>query len=571
MRLLRSGLVCALALTPASAAAWTEAEPTDADLLVSVDADGRMVGVYRVAIAIDAGRFHGFDLDGLPQDFAIDPAGSRAEDAHGQILGVTTESWRSGRMHVGIDTPRGERRGRVTFTLAFTARASVVEEDGRAVVTVSTPPWDHGMHRTIVAIEVPSAPGDVEVVDADLYDDLRVEDLGDGTRVTAMRHRLPRWTPMSVAVRLPQGRVGGAIGPEPGAVVRTARPPRPPRVRPRTPAWQPWVLGLLPLLLALAKLVETRRAATRAGCLAAPAVLARLGVPLRVLLAIVLSAAGAALFASGRVALCVTCLLCGGALLALRFARATEAAPGPGRWLRVEPSDLALLAGAGRRARRRSLRLLDPTTWPGAAVTAVLFGAGAVVVHAALPSGLAVAFGIGAAFAAALVVPLGTAGGRTIPEPRTGRESRRLIRMLPAIEAVLAAEGGGGVGPIARIPEGADLPDMIRLRIGPAAAPAGLRCLEIGLEHFGEQSSPAALVRTAPGSPAERALAGERRGARFLRSPEGAESVVILRPPAPTERALLLAVRRVLGSLRTAAAAVESADAAGPVDHAARS
>jgi len=203
---LRDVLPCALLALPATASAWTEAEPIEAELRASIDSAGTLVGLYRVTISIDAGRFHGFDLDGLPEGFTPDPLASSAHDAQGVPLGVRFEAWRSGRIHVAIDGAHGEGRGRVVFDVAFTARADVSEVDGEAVVAVSTPPWDHGMNRTLVTLDLPVGASEVQVIEPDLFDSLDVREVAGRAEIVALRYRVPRWTPMSLAVRLPRAR-----------------------------------------------------------------------------------------------------------------------------------------------------------------------------------------------------------------------------------------------------------------------------------------------------------------------------------------------------------------------------
>jgi hypothetical protein len=546
--MLRLGVAVALVCAPKVALGWTEAEPIEAELRATVDANGRMTGVYRVTISIDAGHFHGFDLDGLPERFTPNASASAATDERGAPVGVRFEAGRGGRLHVSVDTVRGEGKGRVVFDVAFTALADVAFEDGRLVVRVSTPPWDHGMNRTSISLGVPAPAAETEVVDGDLFDGITVDESGGAANVSVLRHRVPRWTPMTLAVRLPPERMPSVVRLPPRAPATKRAHVRAPTHRSSSAPFGSLALAVLPALLALGKWQDSARSARGAGVRTAPIV--PFHPAARVVALALASIGGAVARADGRMTLAVTLLLSAGVLGALRYERLPEAAPGPGRWTRIEAPELRALVRSARRVRRRTKRFLDLTNLWGIPGVLFLCAAAAVAVMRELPRGLVPALSLGAALAAILIVPLLTATGPTLPLARVAEEARLLLATEPTVGAILDAEGGGGVGPIARFPEGSDLPDFVRLRVGPSVAPPGLRCLEVGVEHFGEHARPAALVRVVPGSAAEAALPGAP-WARLV-SPAADEVVALLRADTRGTRALFAAVRRALHQMHSA-------------------
>jgi hypothetical protein len=207
--------------------------------------------------------------------------------------------------------------------------------------------------------------------------------------------------------------------------------------------------------------------------------------------------------------------------------RIHRAPRGPGRWLPLADTE------AFARPPRAVGSWLDARTSSGAVVFAFSLAVVAVAVYAASRVSAYEAYLV--AFDAAVLFPLfGTGSVRDLPGdpitgpgPRLGRIARR-IRERKSLRAIAWA----------RLPEGSDRFDELRLLCAPKVPLRGFTGIEIGLVGVSGLGGfiylPEVLVRVVDASPCHEAFVKRLPGVRWMRGRRADERVVCLRPRLPT-------------------------------------
>jgi len=102
----------------------------------------------------------------------------------------------------------------------------------------------------------------------------------------------------------------------------------------------------------------------------------------------------------------------------------------------------------------------------------------------------------------------------------------------------------------ARLPDGSDTFDELRLLCAPRVPLRGFSALEIGLVTFtgmgGAVQCPELLIRVVEGSPCHDAMVKVLRGARFVRGRKPDERVVTVRPRLPSSAMTAALAARLL-------------------------
>jgi len=212
----------------------------------------------------------------------------------------------------------------------------------------------------------------------------------------------------------------------------------------------------------------------------------------------------------------------------------------PGRWLPLADEDAFEVSEP-----KVPGRVFDAGTlvgFPLFALSLGLFAGGAVWVFPRSPyHALLLALG------SVCLLPLFCTGrsGELPPDP-----ARRPAKLLSWLASRLREDASLKVVAWARLPDGGQDPDELRLLVMPRRPQSGLTAIEFGLEYQPGLGGPVVLpwvmVRAAEGSPAHRALP---RNVAWTRGRRQEERAAVLRPKLPTRALCLSLVRSVARSL----------------------
>lgn len=549
----------------AAAAAWlASASPADAAyrdvritghaMRVELDEAGQAGIEHAVAYRVVAGVFTGMELPGVEADARIESAATvTTEDGRTIEAYAARKEPSSGSgpsvVHVDFLEPKGLRRGSYTvklrYTTDFASSGALVREGAMWRLAWTSPTMPEGIDSMRVVFELPSAPTEpsaghgVEATEGDEGVAGEPSSAAGSELLSTLRRTPERDALELVRLHVPRGEAvtwTARVDPKAFPALRAAevRPPPPAVAKVHAIDRVGWLLAPLVAAAFFALVFEKGR---RVRALADRARMeARALVPI----ALPARAASAAAAIGGGVALQsvgatnLGTLLVGVAMLcAVHRPAAAKAAPrGPGSWTMLRESEAFAVA-------RRPGDPLDASTRRGKWV---------VLLAAALTAAAAVAaYGTYGSRAAALIVLDALA---LVPIFFTGTQADAPIdlaaapvRFLRPLFAVLKKHVAAlRVVPWARVPQGTDVHDELRLLVLPRASMPGLLGIEVGVawprDAVRTASSPEVLVRVQDASAAAARLVTLAPKARSCPGRKLNERVVRLLPELPTRSAM---------------------------------
>jgi hypothetical protein len=548
------GLCLCLAVAPA--AAWVETRLVADEIRVEVDRSGSAVIDHRITMRVHGGPLQSFDLptadkDVTPLESTVTPAGAEGSAEASVPLELVARD--KGGLRVNVTARRGLSRGVFVFRVRY-RRPLLPGEDIRrdgAMLRVrwTGPSWPEGRDNVgctfvlpagLTEPRPPAPPRNDRTGSADVSEGVFIAETkraADHDEVFLVRPHVARAEAVTWTVYVDPRALGDVN--EPGLRAPPARPARaelPPERR------AVYVGGAALLLFGFSLLVgiKSRQVARHASGITAPRPLVPIPAPVRVLLA------GPALVAGIALQLRLDDPRWGTATVVVAFALAAHRRPlwrraprGPGQWLLLSDADAFAEPGPVRGA------WLDAGTPTGrivfavalAGVAALTYGVGRVSAYDAYLAAfdatvLLAVFGTGRL---ADLPPHAIAG----PGPRLGRIARHL-RGRAGLRAVAWA----------RLPDGGDAFDELRLLCAPKVPLRGFVGIEVGLVAVtgtgGFFYLPEVLVRVIDASPCHDAFGKLRPGARWVRGRRAEERVMSLSPRLPTlAMTAALAVRLV--------------------------
>lgn len=550
-------------LLPSSARAWIETRLLGDNVRIEVDTEGVAVVEHAITMRVRGGPLRSFDLVGADRD-ALPLEGSevvstRAGDSAPPIPLKITER-PDGALRITIDHPRGLRRGTYLFRLRYRTNllaTGALERDGAMLrLSWAGPVWSEGFGNARTTFVLPQAPtpprraegafepalseeGEAEAMGSFLSDVRRLEAQDE---IELVRPHISRREQAIWSIRFDPRALGQISD-------ARLKPPPPPHLEPsaleRALAWAPFAALLLVAfsLLVAAKGQEVSRLSRASGLRPRP--LVPLGGALRALLA-------GPIFAGGIVLQVVLdALFAGTLLILLATALTTYLTPhwkprprGPGRWLPIKDADAFATKPAPKGV------FLDLGTRSGLrvfalAMAACTLGAAAAFYVASPYYGYLVAFDV-----AALLPIFGTGRLTQLPPDPATAPSRKLQKIAEKLRhnAWLRAVAW------ARLPQGGDRFDELRLLVMPRLPRRGLTAIEVGVVFArgtgGALSVPQVLVRVVDGSPSHEALTQRLGTVSWVRGRKPDERVAILTPQLPTVAMTTALVLRVAEAAR---------------------
>jgi uncharacterized membrane protein YidH (DUF202 family) len=548
------GFLAAL-LVPAGAQAWVETATQAHVVTLDVERDGSATVSHEIVIRVKGGPLMAIELDGVDADAAPMPDATVASaEGTSQAIPLLLERRDDGTLRAEVDHAKGVSRGKYVFKLAYRTRLAdrgmIRQHGSMAEVRWVAPRSTDGVDSARVLFRLPPGGSEPRLPESDeesggtFLSNLRRT--GDKDELDIVRPHVAKGEPVVWRV-LASPKAFDAFGHEElSPTLADVRPSEGERPRDRLVGIALLVgVALLFALIVFAKWRMVRRACQ------ARNVQPRALVPLPAAPRAVL--AGACL--AGAVALVLNTDLAtpAGVLLTLSIVLAAHVTPRgissprrPGRWLPLSDEEAFL-------PREPALpgRWLDAGTLPGFAVFLLLASGVAVAsVYLFLRSPY---HGICAALGAAVLLPIFCTGRAGELPPHAASRPAPLLAWLAAR---LRQDPQLKVVPWARIPEGEDSPDELRLLVMPRRAKAGLAAVEFGIEYQsalgGSVALPWVMLRAAEGSPAQAALPRTVTWARG-RKPE--ERTAVVRPKLPTRALCLALIRSVTATVAERAGA----------------
>jgi hypothetical protein len=572
------GISLLFAVAPARA--WVETRLVNDEVVFEVDRAGSAVVDHRITMRVAGGPLKSFDLavpdkDVTPLESSVTAAGAESSTGTGIPLEIAARP--SGGLRVNVTAPRGLSRGIFVFRVRY-RRALVPGEDVRRDgammrVRLLDAVWTEGRDNARCVFVLPSAPTEPRApslstrVDPsapfDANDGVFISEThrsADHDEVVLTRPHVARGEAVAWTVLVDPRALGPAEIPE----VRAA-PPAPPRVdRPGQRALYAAGAALLLFGFSVLVAIKARQVARHARGVASPRPVVPLPTPLRALLAGPLLTAGVAM--QLRLddpkwgTLTVFCALL---LAAYRRPTSRRAPRGPGQWLLLSDREAFSVAPAARGA------WLDAGTRPGATLFASLLGALAVLGYVVRRASPYDAYLV--AFDAAVLFPLfGTGRLADLPPHPLYGVGPRLLRVAKKVRALAGVRAVGW----ARLPEGGDTFDELRLLCAPRVPLRGFIGIEVGLVPIAGAGGyffvPEILVRVIDASPCHDAFRALRPGARWVRGRRAEERVMSVAPRLPNVAMTTALTARLLEQARDTAPPT-IARAAAPQRPAARS
>lgn len=572
MYVLRRHLACLLALAALFAAfpargAWVETRVTAHSATVDVERNGTAVVTHELGIRLRGGPLSELPVAGVDGDAEPLPDATLicTDDPKFGTVPLTVERQPDGSLKLTVMRERGLRTGSYVFRFSYRTdllKREMIRRVGSHVeLRWVGPRFEDGLDSARVTFRIPEAsvapalpsPGSSAGTINEL-DELGGVFIGNLKRAPGkdeleiVRPHVARgepalWRVWIAGAALDAFMAGAA--PKPRATLASRELGESPRER------LTWLLsalgaGLSYGLLLLAKwrgfhaAAQLRRAQARS--------LLPLAAGLRAALGGVLL--GLAVIAGGRWdeptlagALLLAAMVCGAL-----YAAAGRAAPrGPGQWLPLSEAD-----AFATRTSKLPGRFLDASSVPGALVLLALL-AGLVALHFVVRAHSPYR-AVELLLAGSVLLPVFSTGrARELPAPPGGEPPKLLRRLLK----VLRRRGLRAV-PLARLPQGSDCADEIRVLVQPRGAAAGFSALEIGAEHAvgigGVLVEPYVLLRVREGSPCAERLRG---ALSFQRGRKADERVAVLWPKLPTADETTALVEELVALLTAPAAAAQ--------------
>jgi len=531
-------------LAVAPAAAWVETRLVTEDIRVEVDRSASAVIDHRITLRVHGGPLKSFDLATADKDLTslestVSPAG--AEGSPGLAVPLEVVPRASGGLRINVLSPRGLSRGLFVFHVRYRRpllAGDDIRRDGAMLrVRWTGPSWPEGRDNVACTFVLPSGPTEPRAPAAprtDHTDPLdpnegvfiaEVKRAADHDEVSLMRPHVARAEAVTWTVYVDPRALGDVS--DPGL-----RPPPPPVPRAQlAPEKRAAYMGVAALLLfgfSLLVGIKARQLARHAQGIAVPRPLVPVSTPLRVLLAGPALAGGVALQLRlddprwGTAAVLVAL-----ALAAYRRPAWRRAPRGPGQWLLLADGEAfaapAPAVGAWLDAGTLAGRILFVSALVGASVLTYVVGRVSAY-HAYL-----VAFD-----STVLVAIFGTGRLSDLPPHPIAGPGLRLGR----VARQLRTRAGMRAVAWARLPDGGDAFDELRLLCAPRVPLRGFVGVEVGLVAVtgvgGFFYLPEILVRVIDASPCHDAFRTLRPGARWLRGRRAEERVMSLAPRLPT-------------------------------------
>lgn len=560
-------VLLAVWLLPGSARAWIETRVLADDVRIEVGPSGTAVVEHAITMRVRGGPLRSFDLMGADRD-AVPLEGSEVVSVRASNtalpIPLSIHQRPDGALRVTIDHPRGLRRGTFLFRIRYRTQldaTGALERDG-ALLRLSWrgPIWSDGVgnvRTTFVLPSAPTPPRNAADDDADFEERgaflSELRRFADRDEIELVRPHIARREQALWAIRL-----------DPRALpeLRDARlkppPPQPPEptVVQRALHGAPWAVALL-VAFSLLVAAKGQQVAQRAmAAFTRPRPLVPLPWMPRALLAGPLFATGIVLQTTLDDPLVGTLLVLLAAALTTYLTPHWKPQPrGPGRWLPIADRD-AFAPPRGPKG-----IWLDWGTRSGRLVFAASLLAAAI--------GSAVAFaletpylGYLVAFDAAVLLPLFGTGRLSQLPPNAfhgpAPALQRIVRRLRKKQWLRAVAW-------ARLPQGGDCFDELRLLVLPRLPRRGLTAIEVGVAwargSAGALAVPQVLVRVVEGSPCHEAMTQAFAELRWIRGRKPDERVAILTPTFPTVTATAVLALRVAKVARETEAGVRRSPA----------
>lgn len=536
-------------LAPARAQAWVETHVLADDVRIDVERSGMATVDHAITMRVQGGPLRSFDVVGADRDAApLSDSSVVSAQPDGPVpspIPLLVALRPDGALRVSIDHPRGLYRGTFLFHVRYRTNllgTGALDRDGAMVrLTWVGASFSDGIDAARCTIALPSAPtaprgvgdrlgegdeeGDPGASEAGAFL-TTVRRLTDHDEIELVRPHVARAERVAWSVRVDPRALGEVNDPR-------LRPP--PAAAPNAAASERklgWgsIAGALLVAFSLLVALKARQVTRHAAAMQVrPRPLLPIGTTLRALLA------GPALAGGALVQVTLDDPIWGTLLVLVAMALTTYLAPrwrarprGPGRWLPIGDAD------AFGKVREPSGSWLDVGTRTGrriAAVTVVLVaGAAFAAAHFASPYHAYLV-----AFDALALVPVFATGrlaqlppnAAVAPAPVLRRVAKRLRK-----QAFLRAIAW------ARLPQGSDTFDELRLLVSPRIPRRGFGAIEVGVAFArgtgGRIALPQVLVRVVDASPCHEALSELLGSARWVRGRKPDERVAIVTPRLPT-------------------------------------
>jgi len=544
------------------ALAWVETHVVSDDVRVELERTGLATIDHAVTMQIKGGPLRSFDLaladaDVSPLDGTVVSAQTEGLLGLPIPLGVTPRP--GGGLRVTVESPRGVSRGlflfHVRYKKSLLAQGGVKKDGAMLRATWTGPVWPEGLDNAKCTFVLPAAPTEPRAPGIGAKDDpnedgdeseagifvSQVRRSPDRDEVELMRPHVARGEAVRWSVRLDPRALGEVNDP---------------RLRPPPPAPKPEIIpaekraayasgaGLLLIGFSLLGLCKARQVGQHTRGVAEPRPLVPLGTPLRALLAGPSLVGGIALQLGQDDPMWGTLLVLFAMTLVWYLQPTVHRSPrGPGRWLPLADDE------AFARPARPKDAWLDGRTPIGFLLFALLLAGSAGLAYAASHVSAYDAYLI--VFDSAVFFPLfGTGGLRDLPgHPLSGPGPA-----LGTIARKLRSRRGCRAIAWARLPEGSDRFDELRLLCAPKIPLRGFVGIEVGL--VGTQGIgglihlPELLVRAVDATPCHEALLRLLPGSRWMRGRRADERVTSLRPRLPTVAMTAALVTRLIEHVR---------------------
>jgi hypothetical protein len=527
----------ALIFAPKAAAAWVELRTVAHTATVELAKDGKATVSHELTLSVRGGPVRSFELAVADGGAELLPDARVTKTTGGAPLPLLVEQRQDGTLALEVDHERGLKTGQYVFVVRYRtnllARDRLVQDASSVRVHWVGPRLAGGVDGARAIFRVPPGRVAPSFTPADPDEpDPTFGVLVSGIRRTAefdeielVRSHVADGEPVPWRVDVSADVLSGLLAPVASENQTGTATPKPVLSAPRSRSWKlsSSVLGLVFALLVFAKERSVSRLAASVGARAR----ALIPIPGRAVVAG--SLFGGALFLGAELeepTLAGCALLLALVVAALRSPSFGRELRGPGRWLPLRDED----AFAPRLAAPRG-SWLDAGTRRGLLLFALILALAVGLAWRELPR---------SAYRALLELLL--AGG-ALPIFFTGLASDFVRdRVAPSQKFLRRLSAGlrdraefGKVVPWARVPEGREEPDELRLLALPKRPLAGLVALEAGVELErglgGRVLLPFVIVRAKEGSPAHAVLLS---GVAWSRGRKPEERVAILRPRLPT-------------------------------------
>jgi hypothetical protein len=531
-------------LVAGPSAAWVETHLVSHDVRVEVDRSGSAVIDHAIVLRIRGGGFRSFDLVGADQD-AVPLADSTVvpaqTEASGEPIPLEVTPRPDGALNVKIDAPKGIKHGTFLFHVRYRKNllTNGIQRDGAMLrIRWTGPTWQEGLDNARCTFVLPSAPTEPRAGNQAGSDEYDI-DLEGGSALVADVRRSPDHDEVElVRPHVARGEaVTWWVRADPRALGQANRAePLPSQTAHAAAGRQPERQGLLVgLCIALAAFFSTlvalkarhvARASFAAG--SRPRPLIPVGTTLRSVLAGPALAAGVAMQVRLDDPLWGTlAVLLAMGLTAYLHPRHRPRPRGPGQWFLLTDAE------AFRPGSAPSIGFLDASAAAGKALLSFSILCAAAAAWALWPLSRFGAHLI-VLDSTVLLALFGTGGARQLPPDPLSGPAPLLARIARNLRR---SKGLRAIG-WARLPNGSNRFDELRLIVAPRLPRRGFSAIEIGFTAApgmgGYVQTPEVLLRVIDSSPCHEAFRRLVPGVQWLRGRKADERVAAFRPHLPT-------------------------------------